>query len=252
MSPVLQWPLGRLVRNVLAGGTAAALALAPLPEGAARAEALTPITVADVPPESDFEVFDDASEDDSAAVGLDMLSDVFGGVGSVGVAFFALYLVAAFVLIYFAGDRQSRADGRRDPALGARVLVGFLLTLAGQVGVVALTGLLAVLVEAGGGLAIRTTLGLTVGACLSAIVPLVIARRIPALAAGAPDVVTRKVWGVNAFIAGLTSAASLVSTTTVLFASQRLESTLVVVLVVYAVAAVVTGLQVTRPRRADG
>jgi hypothetical protein len=179
----------------------------------------------------------------------DMLTDILGSIGGVVLAFLAVYLIVAFVLIYFAADRQGRTEGARDPALGARVMTSFLLTLAGQVVVAGLAILGAAMVEGGDGskMAAKVALGLILGGGLACGLPLALRRRIAALSAGARDLVSRKAWGVNAIIAGLASAAGLIGCMTSLVATEHVGVSIVLATLVYTGGAVVAALQVTKP-----
>ncbi len=174
------------------------------------------------------------------------LDDIFGGF-AVGIgAVVGLYLLLAFVLIYFAADRQSRLDGGRDPALGARVLVGFLFTIAAQSGVLGIVLLVSGVVSSFGEIAVKLGLGLAIGGAVAGVLPLVLRSRIPELSSGAPDLVSRKVWGVNAFMLGIASTFLLIGVVTSVIMGAKPDVAMFTTVVIYTVAAFVSGFAVSK------
>lgn len=160
-----------------------------------------------------------------------------GIVGIIAVSL-AVYLIIAFVLVYFAADGQSRRSGARDPMLGARVATSFLLTLCLQLAVAGLTFALVGLFEGQEG-PLRLGLGVVLGAVAAGGLPFALYRgRIARQGADARDFVARKVLGINAILVGTGATALIIGVVASLVGGADPQPAMFAGLIVYSGASV--------------
>jgi|GEM_PF-3097082 len=176
-----------------------------------------------------------------------MFSGMFEGIAAMLVVVIAIYLVIAFVLVYFAADAQGRRSGNRDEGLGARIVTSFLLTLTFQAALAGIALFLAALFDGGPEIMTKMGIGLIVGAGVASILPLVVQKsRVPALSAGARDFVGRKAIGINAIVTGAGSTVGLMGICVGLIVGEDLQPAVIAVTLVYTAGAVVTMLAVSK------
>lgn len=178
-----------------------------------------------------------------------MVTGVLESIGALLVAMMAIYLVVAFVLVYFAADAQSRRTGSRDEGLGLRIVTSFLLTLTFQTALAGLALLLAGLLDGQDEFMVRMGLGLLLGSVVSSILPFIVHKtRAPALSAGAPDMVRRKTVGINAIITGAVSTAGLMGICVTLTMEFDMNAAAVAVVMVYTAGAILTLISLGKAR----
>lgn len=176
-----------------------------------------------------------------------MFYGMFEGMAAVIAAMFAIYLIIAFILVYFAADGQGRRAGDRDPALGARIVTTFLLTITFQTALAGLALLLAAVFEGGPDMMFKMSIGLVVGAGIGSVLPLVVHKtRLPRLTGTATDRVARKAMGINAVLTGTASTAALMAVTVGLIAGGDIQPAMVAVALAYTGGAVLTVLGVSK------
>jgi hypothetical protein len=166
------------------------------------------------------------------------MNNLFEGIGAMMVAMLAIYLVVAFVLVYFAADAQGRRSGTRDPAIGGRIVTTFLLTIGFQAVLGGLALFLAGILD-GHEMPTKLGIGLVVGGVLSSVFPLIVHKtKLTELSGGAADFVGRKALGINAILAGTVSTATLIGASVALVSGGDLEPMLLGPLIVYTVASI--------------
>lgn len=176
-----------------------------------------------------------------------MFYGMFEGLAAVIAAMFAIYLIIAFILVYFAADGQGRRAGDRDPALGARIVTTFLLTITFQTALAGLALFLAAIFEGGPDMMVKLSIGLVVGAGVGSVLPLVVHKtRLPRLSGAATDRVARKAVGINAVLTGTASTAALMGVTTALIAGGDIQPRMIAVALVYTGGAALTVLGVSK------
>jgi len=182
-----------------------------------------------------------------------LMYDLMEGLASIIAISLAIYLVIAFVLVYFAADGQARrSGGARDPMLGARVGTTFLLTLCLQVALLGLTTFLGGILEDAGEGVIRMGLGMTLGAMVAAIFPFFFHRGSVAKASGgARDFVTRKALGINAILAGVAATVLVIALVATLVSGARFQAMVFAAIVVYGGATAVLFLRLAAPPEAE-
>ena len=166
------------------------------------------------------------------------MNGIFESIGAMMAAMLAIYLVVAFVLVYFAADAQSRRSGTRDPAIGGRIVTTFLLTIGFQSALGGLAVFLAGLLD-DREMPMKIGLGMILGGVLSSIFPLVMHKaKLATLSAGTTDFVGRKALGINAILAGTVSTATLIGASVAIVSGGDLEPMLLGPLIVYTLAAI--------------
>lgn len=129
-----------------------------------------------------------------------------------------MFIGLPFLLTYVLADVHGKRTNQRDPNLGAKVLLSFLLTLSFQLLLAGATILIArILNDDLGKDAVKTASGLIVGSGIAAILPALLLRRV------ATDgcAILRRAVGINALMTGMLFVISTVIVCVMLFHEEN-------------------------------
>jgi hypothetical protein len=158
--------------------------------------------------------------------------EIFSAVGAMALVWITPAVALPFLYIYLLQDFQGRRAGTRDPLLGTKILLTFLMTIGCQLGLAGLALLATSVVGDGGAFARKTGLGMMLGGAITGAFPAFV--YLTRIGMGTGERIGHTALGLNAVITGLVSTMFVTVTSIAVFHSESLAESAAVAVIYLA------------------